>query len=151
MLEISLSEFADRINEVMPVFVREFSSRQANELSKGKITVPQFLVLVFLHKQRQAKMTELANCMHVTTAAMTGIIDRIVRDGYVSRRYDPADRRIIRIELTAKGEELVKRINQQRRKMIINIFGKLPESDRRNYLRILLRLKDILSQEAEKQ
>ena len=145
MLQESLLEFANKINEVMPVIIREFARRQANELYKGKITLPQFLVLDFLNRQGESQMTHLANFMHVTTAAMTGIVERLVRDGYAVRVYDIKDRRIIKVKLTSKGNELVKRINQQRQRMIIKIFGNISEADRKDYLRILMQIKDILA------
>ena len=90
-------------------------------------------------------MTDIAHFMQVTTAAMTGIVARLVRDGYVVRIYVPKDRRIIKIRLTAKASALVKKINQQRRKALINVFGNISADDRKNYLRILMQIKDILS------
>lgn len=149
MVELSLLEFADKMNALMPGIIKEFARRQANELYEGKITLPQFLLLNFLSRQGEAKMTTLAHFMRVTTAAMTGIVDRLLRDGYVLRGYDEKDRRIIRVRPTAKGEGLVKRINQQRRKMIINIFGMISQKERQDYLKILMRIQDILTQEKE--
>lgn len=147
MAQVSLSEFADKMNLVMPVIIKEFAQRQTNELYKGKITLPQFLILDLLHKQGESKMTHLAQFMQVTTAAMTGIVDRLVRDGYLVRVYEPKDRRIIRVKLTTKSDALVKKINQQRRRMIIKIFGEISEVDRQDYLRILMQIKDILTKE----
>ena len=149
MLGLTIQEFADRLNEIIPVLMRSFARQQTNELFKGKITFPQFLILDSLHKQGEAKMSDLARFMKVSTAAMTGIADRLVRDGYAQRVYDPKDRRIIRIKATARGVELVKRIYAQRRRMIIKIFAKLPESDRREYLRILASIRDVLVKEKE--
>lgn len=148
MLPRSLLEFADRINKVMPQIIKEFARRQANELYKGKITLPQFLILEFLNEQGESKMKALAQFMRVTTPAMTGLVDRLVRDGYIVRSYDASDRRIIKAKLTAKGASLVKKINQQRQQMIIQIFGRISEQDRRNYLRILTQIKDVLSKGA---
>ena len=149
MGQVSILEFADRMNEVMPTIAREFVRRQADELYKGKISLPQFLVLEFLHKEGESKMTTLANFMDVTTAAMTGIIDRLVNYRYVIRIFDPNDRRVIKTKLTPKGAELVKRITQQRRRMIINIFGKITELERNDYLSILMRIRDILAKQKE--
>jgi len=146
MVGISLLEFADKLDEIMPVLVKEFSRRQAIELYKGKITVPQFLALGFLHSQGESKMSNLAKFMRVSTAAMTGIIDRLVRDGYALRQNDPGDRRIIKVKLTDKGNVLIKKIYQQRKEMIIKIFGKISETDRYEYLRILMQVKEILTQ-----
>ncbi|MCM8762778.1 MAG: MarR family transcriptional regulator [Candidatus Omnitrophica bacterium] len=151
MQHISLSEFADKINEIMPVIAKEFIRQQTNELFKGKITLPQFFILEFLYQRNDARMSDLAKFMRVTTAAMTGIVDRLVRDNYAIRVYDPKDRRIIKIKLTDKGNTLVKKINEQRRKMVIDTFAKVSEFDRQQYLRILLKIKDILTKEKEMQ
>ena len=147
MAELTLFEFADKMNQVMPVIIKEFARRQANELYKGKITLPQFLILDFLHRQDESKMSALAHFMGVTTAAMTGIVDRLVRDGFVVRENQTEDRRIIKIKLTSKGAELVKKVNTQRRQMIIKIFGRISEKDRQEYLRILMQIKEILSKD----
>lgn len=151
MAQLALSEFADKMHEIMPVIIREFARRQVNELYKGKITLPQFLILEFLHREGESKMTTLAHFMNVTTAAMTGIVERLVRGGYVIRVFDPKDRRIIKIRFTSKGSELVKKINQQRRRMIIKIFGRISQVEREDYLRILMHIKDILTQKKEKE
>lgn len=146
-MPISLPEFAQRINALMPVIFKEFSRRHSNELLKGKISLPQFLVLAFLNQEGELKMKNLASLMHVTTAAMTGIVDRLVRHAEVERIYDPQDRRIIKVKLTPKGKELIKKIDCQRKEMLIKIFSKLSADDRQEYLRIVTQIKDILIRE----
>jgi DNA-binding MarR family transcriptional regulator len=146
-MKVSLYEFADRINDIMPIMIREFAKYQVNELSKGKITLSQFLILGFLEKSGEAKMSGLANFMAVSTAAMTGTADRLVKYGYVTRELEPEDRRVIKIKITLKGRELIKKINSQRRQMIIDIFGKISESDRSDYLRVLTKIEEILSRQ----
>lgn len=144
MAKLSLTEFADKMNEIMPVIAREFIKNQINDLYKGKVTLPQFLILEFLHREGEAKMTLLARFMDVSTAAMTGIVERLVRGGYAARVYDRRDRRIIKVKLTQKGNELVGKIGEQRRNLVIKIFGKISEADRQDYLRILMQIKDTL-------
>jgi outer membrane protein TolC/predicted transcriptional regulator len=107
--------------------------------------MPQFFIMEHLLRQGESKMTDLARCMNVTTAAMTGMVDRLVREGYMARDSDPKDRRIILMKLTARGSELVKKIKAQRRKMIVDIFGRLSETDRRDYLRVLMQVRSIMA------
>lgn len=145
MSKLSLVEFSEKINEIMPLIIREFVKRQGNELYKGKITLPQFVILDFLLNRQTANMTEIASFMGVSTAAITGIVDRLVKYGYVIRVPDLQDRRIIKIMLTAEGSTLTKKINQQRRKAVMEIFGRVSESDRSEYLRILSHVHDILA------
>ena len=149
MAQLSIAEFADRISQIMPLITKEFARRQLKGLYKDKITLPQFLILEFLHKDGQSQMSFLAHFMNVTTAAMTGIAGRLVRDGYARRVYDPKDRRIIKIELTTRGNELVRKIHEERRKMVVRIFGKISEADRSDYLRILMQIKEVLSREGK--
>jgi DNA-binding MarR family transcriptional regulator len=144
MQKNALFEFADKINQIMPVMFREFARRQVSELYKGKITIPQFLLLESLYRDGESKMTALANLMRVSTAAMTGTVERLVRDGYVMRVYDPGDRRIVKIKLTRKGNKLVKGVGEHRRRMVIKIFSRISDGDCADYLRIISQIRDIL-------
>jgi DNA-binding MarR family transcriptional regulator len=147
MPTVSLTEFADKLNELMPEIIRGFSRRQSDEFFKGKITFPQFFILDSLRRQHEYRMTDIAHFLDVTTAAATGIVDRLVKYGYVQRIFQPSDRRIIKIKLTAKGAELIQKINAQKRQMFIEIFGKISQQEREDYLRILMRIHQILNQQ----
>ena len=146
-MAVSLAEFADRITEVMPVVAREFIRQRPDELCRGLVTPPQFLVLNYLETRGELKMTDLAKLIGVTTAAMTGVVDRIVRRRYAERVFEPTDRRVIKMRPTAKGLALVKKIKEQKKEMVIKLFGRLPQQDREEYLRIITKIRDILARE----
>jgi DNA-binding MarR family transcriptional regulator len=145
----SLYAFADKLSQLLPTIMKEFARRNSSGLLKIKLTLPQFFILNFLNEAGQAKMTDLANFMRVSTAAMTGIVDRLVKTGYAARVYDPTDRRIIKIKVTTKGSEVIRKICQQRRQMIIKVFGRISRTEREDYLRILARIRDILTKEED--
>jgi MarR family transcriptional regulator, organic hydroperoxide resistance regulator len=147
-MSMTLHEFADKINDIVPIMIKEFSRRHVSELYRGKITLPQFLILDFLYRNEDSKMSGLAHFMSVSTAAMTGMVERIVKYGYAIRESEPHDRRVIKIGLTLKGRELVKKINQSRRQMIIDVFGRVSEKDRSDYLRVLAKIEEILQRQA---
>lgn len=144
MAAVSLSEFADSLDGIMFDIGRAFIRRQPDELYKGKISMPQFFLMMSLKKQGESKMTDIAHFLGVTTAAATGVVDRLVKGGYCTRVFDPQDRRIIKARLSLKGAGTVHNVIQQRRQMIIDIFGKISEKDRSDYLRILTQIQDIL-------
>lgn len=143
----SLSDFADRLNQIMPLVMRKLSRYHENELYKGKITFQQFLVLELLYQEKELTMSQIAQAMNVSTPAISGIVDRLVRERYVERVYSREDRRVIKVRLTSKGNDLVKRINDQKRRLAIKIFEKISEEDRKSYLRILTQIKDIILKE----
>ena len=149
MVPISLPEFADKLSKLLPEIARGTIRREAVELSTGHVTLPQFLILNSLEKEDEARMTDIARAMGVTTAAATGIVDRLVKSAYTQRVYDAQDRRIIKIRLSLKGRELVQRINKQKRQNIIEVFGKIPSQDRENFLKILMRIHEIVAQKKD--
>jgi DNA-binding MarR family transcriptional regulator len=71
------------------------------------LTMPQLKILIALRLNGPAGAHELAQMMGVSPATMTGIVDRLVAAGHVTRREDPRDRRVRRIELTAEGTRLM--------------------------------------------
>lgn len=144
MEDLTLSEFADRVGSVMSVLMRSFLKQQTSKFYQMKVTIPQFAILNFLNTEGEHKMTDMAKFMNVSTAAITGIIDRLAKSGYVIRRPNPDDRRIIRVKLTSRGHGLVKKSFQQRRQMIIDMFGKISQKERGDYLRILTHIKEHL-------
>jgi len=148
MAAYTISEFADKLAEIMQVIAEEFIKYQNVEFYKAKITFPQFIILELLHKRGVLNMTEMAHIINVTTAAMTGIIDRLVRDGYVSRENDPDDRRVIKVRATSKGNKIVKAMLEHRKDTIMKVFGGVSGSEREEYLNILTRI--VNSFEAQK-
>jgi len=144
MPDLSITEFVDKVCEIMPIMMKEFFKHQAEGLHKMKITLPQFVVLDILKRQGESKMSSLAHFINVTTAAMTGIVDRLVRGGYIKRTNDPEDRRVIRVFLTAKGDKLVEEVIRERKKLIGKIFGMISQKEREEYLEILKHIRDRL-------
>lgn len=73
-----------------------------------------FDVLMTLRRQgeRGGSLTpsELARDMMLSTSAMTNRLDRLERRGLIARQADPADRRSLRIVLTAAGFALIERL-----------------------------------------
>ena len=134
----ALMEFADKVLEISRGFMKHY----AEKVYKVKLTLSQIAILDMLSRDKQSKMYDMARYMGITTAAMTGIIDRLVRDGYVSRANDPDDRRIINIKLTGKGISTVKSLLEQKKTMITKIFGVLSDKERAEYLKILARIQD---------
>ena len=53
---------------------------------------------------------DLAARAHVTTGAVTGILNRLERAGYVTRRPDPTDRRRVRVAALPDAEARVREV-----------------------------------------
>jgi len=147
MSQLSLTEFADQVTEMHPVIMREFYKQDTGGFYKIRITLPQLVVVNVLAREGELRMTDLARSMNVTTAAMTGIIDRLVRDGYVKREADAGDRRAVKVSVTAKGLKVAKSAAEHHKKIIARVFSVISQTEREEYLRILTIVRDRLKEQ----
>lgn len=60
-------------------------------------------VLMILARAGDSTHREMAERCFVRPATLTGIVDTLERDGFVSRQRDPQDRRSVQLTLTDKG------------------------------------------------
>ncbi|TAN62577.1 MarR family transcriptional regulator [bacterium] len=137
MSDDAIKNFANDVLKLMPDILREFFKRQTKEIAQGNISLPQILTLDLLKARGSMRMGELAKYLSVSMAAATGIADRLVRSGFVSRAGSNQDRRIVNISITTKGKKVAQEFNRARQKTIIEVFGALSGTDRDKYLELL--------------
>ena len=142
---MNIKEFASKVIELFPQIIRGFKQYENNYLTRGEITLPQFWALGYLDRNGKNKMNNLAKHLKISPSATTGLIDRLLAQGLVVRKNDFHDRRIVWIELTAKGRGIIKSINKQKTETLINVFGKISPKDREHYLSILEQVVKITS------
>jgi len=128
---------AERLADIFIVLQRSFVLNLSEELAKGKSSFPQFLLLSFLDSEKQPlTMTEVAKRMRHTTAAATGLVDRLEKLGLVRRQQGPDDRRKVLAVITPKGIALVHQIRQDMVQNLLRLMGHLEESEQAAWLRI---------------
>jgi MarR family transcriptional regulator, transcriptional regulator for hemolysin len=67
-------------------------------------SLPVWLVLISLKSQRLANQRELAEAVGIREATLTHHLNAMDAHGLITRRRDPANRRVHVVELTEKGE-----------------------------------------------
>lgn len=79
-------------------------------------TLPRFDVLAALYRKAQGMtMTELSRLLMVSNGNVTGIVERLVEDGLVSRTSRDGDRRTTVVSLTEKGSAAFRELAQVHR------------------------------------
>lgn len=80
------------------------------ELQYYDLTAPQWVPLLVLSKGRADTVAGCARAIDVDTGAMTRMLDRLETKGFVTRNRSQKDRRVVNVELTKAGVEIVKLI-----------------------------------------
>ena len=72
---------------------RSFLLNLSKELNKGSVSYAQFFLLGYLANENFLTMTDISKKMGHSTAAATGLVDRLEKLGYVQRLHASEDRR----------------------------------------------------------
>jgi len=78
--------------------------------ARASLTGPQLTVVKMLEQMGDLSLTELSDAIRAQNSTVTGIIDRMEREGIVERVRSTEDRRVVRIHLTEKGHRLAQEI-----------------------------------------
>jgi len=110
-------EKSDLIREIIELerranrALRQYSPDAWMELS---LTTAQLKSLFFIDNEDVTNFTKLAAALGVSSSNVTGIIDRLVEQGLVSRKENPGDRRVLLLSVTEKGKMLLTNLRERR-------------------------------------
>ena len=98
--------------------------------------------LVFSRHDGSITMGELSRDLNVPLSSATRTMDWLVKNGYAERLPDPQDRRVVRVGLTASGQEIYATINQLFMERMEQLMGQLTTEERKTFISLLLKALD---------
>jgi DNA-binding MarR family transcriptional regulator len=94
------------------------------------LTAPQFISLAALSMyQVPCKMSDLTSVTLHDAPTMTGIIDRLLHMGLVHRSHSQADRRVVLVQITPAGLNLVKQIHDELLRDSLTVYEILSDEE----------------------
>jgi DNA-binding MarR family transcriptional regulator len=87
------------------------------------VTLPQYRALVVLASRGPQKVADIAAELGVAPSTGTRMCDRLIRKGLIRRHRSTADRRVVRMTLTASGRDLVQGVMRRRRQELAAIVA----------------------------
>jgi DNA-binding MarR family transcriptional regulator len=101
--ETMVAEVMDNIRRVFQV-VNEQSKRVERETG---LTGPQVWAIKMIAASSPVRVSELARKMYLHPATIVGILDRLEKRGLIVRVRSTEDRRVVEVNLTEEGRQLV--------------------------------------------
>ncbi|MWV42064.1 MarR family transcriptional regulator [Paenibacillus sp. HJL G12] len=129
------SEFA----KIWSKLSKDYKLHMENELAPA-LTEAQLAVLEVLGEQVRMKPSELTPLLATSPAAVTMLLDRMEKNGLITRERDGSDRRIVWVSISDKGREevvrglqirdaflatILSRISAHNQQLLIYLLGKL--------------------------
>ncbi len=123
----SVKADVDRLADFVLFTQRSCILNLSSELNKGNVSFPQFFLLTYLSSEDYLTMSDIAKKMGHSTAAATGLVDRLEKLSYVERIHAAEDRRKIMVRITAKGIELVSKMRTEIANDLVGILAGMDE------------------------
>lgn len=99
---------------------------ERNLKQKGvKLSMNEVHILESIQKASDNSMSHIAKRLMVTQGTLTTNVAKLVTKGYVERLRDPDDKRVVRLNITEKAEEVLKVHEDFHREMIDKTIGDL--------------------------
>ncbi len=145
----STKQDVDRIVEAV-IYLYTESRRATKEVARRYgLTGPQVTAIKLLEALGDLSLSALSERMSAKNSTITGIVDRMERDGLVTRERSDADRRVVLIGLTEHGRGLAAEIPVEPMQMFANALRALSREERDDLRRILRKLTDVVARDVE--
>jgi len=114
--------------------------------SRFSVTLPQFDVMSELERSgRKMTMSELSRELMVSNGNVTGVIDRLEKNGFVTRARAEHDRRIQYIALTDKGRNEFDEMAKSHERWLDGLLSQLSMNDMASLQELLLKTRNSIS------
>jgi DNA-binding MarR family transcriptional regulator len=143
-----LDSAADDLLSIPPIIFREIRRkllRTALENSDMDITPIHFGIMKQLYSAGSLHVAEIGERLQIARPQMTRLIDRLADLGLVERHADTADRRMINIVLTAKGETTLEEHDRNVREAMRETLSVFTDKELDELSESLRKLRDLLS------
>ncbi len=130
----------DRVVETIIYLTTESRRLSRERCAEYGVTATQVTVLKLLYEIGGLSLSKLSTEIRAHNSTVTGIVDRMERDGLVERAQSPDDRRVWVIDLTARGRDLARKIDVGPWETLRTALDALSREERDQLIAILSKL-----------
>ncbi len=120
--------------------LRRHQISQWNKVDISGLGLSQARILLKLADEGPQKASALAEMLFVTSGAITGLADSLIAQGLIIRERGEQDRRVVMLEITDAGRELVSAIHKKRMQLLEELVAALSEEEIWELARLLEKL-----------
>jgi MarR family transcriptional regulator, organic hydroperoxide resistance regulator len=128
MKEKNIDAVTMELSKILPLFQQKLI-KPFEQIAKSKISPMQFYVMFTLKEKGDLAMTQLSNELLTSKQQMTPIIDKLIEFGFVERKNDEIDRRIVKITLSSSGKLFLEKQKMEMFDMLKTKIQNLSDDD----------------------
>jgi MarR family transcriptional regulator, organic hydroperoxide resistance regulator len=140
VLPAELKSDLDAIVEAILYLYTEGRRLTKEIAARHGLTGPQLTVVKMLEALGDLPLSRLSEKIRAQNSTVTGIVDRMEREGLVVRTRSATDRRVVHIKLTPKGVKLARDVKVEPMVVFREALSALSPDETRDLLRILMKV-----------
>lgn len=136
-MEDEIQRQADLLDRLMSDIARIFGMKEMEKVVDVDLNFHQLEVLRQIYLLKEPMMSQLGEVCGIQLSTLTRIVDKLVQKNFVTRKFDPSDRRVIRVTLTPYGDEVVRKVEKTKKEKIMSVLKYFSHSEREKFLQML--------------
>ena len=118
------------MRNAIKIFMRSLGVLEGKKTFCYDCTYAQCHVIWETAQENKISVNELAARLNISKSAVSRTVDDLVNKGLLERKPNPNDRRYVDIELTEKGQQTFREIEQNSRRYFEAVLEIIPENKR---------------------
>ncbi|MBI2251294.1 MAG: MarR family transcriptional regulator [Armatimonadetes bacterium] len=132
LIEKKINRFLEALNKIRKFIVNLESFSNEENLNKLEL-----MLLSFIYQEKELIMSKLAKSLGISLSTATVIVDNLVKKKLILRKRISDDRRIVKVLLTKKGENIALNYQKKKKELIEKMLTMLSEKEQENFILIL--------------
>jgi len=122
-----------RMREQVLLYLAGFRALRVHSLCaepfQRDVSLPQLHLLATLQDRGAMTVSELAGMLGVSLPSASSIVDRLDDRGYVTRSRAETDRRVVTVQMTEKGRQIVEEFIGLKREQMLRLMAAMSDEE----------------------
>ena len=127
----------------LAAYMRDELIRPYEQKARSRLSHVQIFAVSLLYRNGSRSMSELANEMQISKQQLTPLVCKLINQGLLVKKEDENDRRIVRIDITEQGRNMVQGLFAEVRLDIVHKLGTLSGGELAELAYMLKRMMEI--------
>ncbi len=149
-MDASPYQTAAQVLEVVPLVMRVLREQMRSHRT-ADLSVPEFRTLGFLSRHPGASLSDVADHIGLTLPSMSKLVDGLVERRLLTRQSNAANRRRMKLTLTARGRAILQAAREPARAYVGDVLARLSPAERATVIQAMRVLRPLFISDREKE
>ncbi|PWH20175.1 MAG: hypothetical protein DDG59_01090 [Anaerolineae bacterium] len=136
--------FSAQLQQFIGLLLRMVMQNHYRFVKQNGLTMPQMMILYHVQRAGGCTVSEVGEEFGISSAAASQLIDRLVQQGYLTRKEHPHDRRIKENSLTEAGIQIVEASMNAHQSCVADLVSRIDLQTQQQMLPFLEQMVEIL-------